>query len=265
MLNIAFISTTLDKYGLAHLDAKKVLLKMGGRRPGKHCVGKSGGKGSYISAEKKCASHKGTFGELTEAGKASARELADKVRKRKGMAPIEKAPPLVHRPLKMYEHEFRRIYSKTEKLENEHANRDRIKSNLAKRVSASGTKALVKSNVEIAKIERSIESSKIGIRQTDIGGKQVRITSAGKDPDGSTTATFSMVGRERGSIAHATVRFHDGEVEHLPPSTITGERLLRARRPTRRCHRYRRREFLPGRRARDPAHSSRARSSPRCR
>jgi len=221
---MASVAAILDKYGLSdRFDAKKVLLKMGGRRPGKHCVGKAGGKGSYISAEKKCASHKGTFGELTEAGKASAVELADKVRKRKGMAAIEKAPPLVHRSLKIYERKFQGLYQYDEELKDEHANRDRITSNLAKRVSASGTKALAKVNADIAKTERRIESAKIQIRQTDIGGKQVRITSAGKDPDGSTTATFSMAGRERGSIAHATIRFHDGEVEHLPPATITGE------------------------------------------
>ena len=85
MLNLVFVRDTLEKYGLAHLDAKKVLLKMGGRRPGKHCVGKAGGKGSYISAEKQCAGHKGADGKLTAAGKQSARELAVRVRDRKGM------------------------------------------------------------------------------------------------------------------------------------------------------------------------------------
>ena len=85
MLNLVFVRDTLEKYGLAHLDAKKVLLKMGGRRPGKHCVGKSGGKGSYISAEKQCAGHKGADGKLTQAGKQSERELAARVRDRKGM------------------------------------------------------------------------------------------------------------------------------------------------------------------------------------
>jgi len=85
MLNLVFVRDTLEKYGLAHLDAKKVLLKMGGRRPGKHCVGKAGGKGSYIAAEKNCAGHKGTDGKLTQAGKQSARELAARVRDRKGM------------------------------------------------------------------------------------------------------------------------------------------------------------------------------------
>jgi len=84
-MDFDFVAATLEKYGLAHLDAKKVLLKMGGRRPGKHCVGKAGGKGSYISAEKKCASHKGADGKLTAAGANSARELAVKVRARKGM------------------------------------------------------------------------------------------------------------------------------------------------------------------------------------
>ena len=73
-----------QKYGL-HLDAKQVLRKISGKRPGKHCVGKSG-KGSYISAEKKCAGHKTADGKLTESGKISARELASKVRKRKGMS-----------------------------------------------------------------------------------------------------------------------------------------------------------------------------------
>lgn len=75
------------KYDL-HLDAQKVLRKIGGRRPGKHCVGKAGGKGSYISAEKQCKGHKSEDGKLTDAGKVSARELANKVRARKGMKSI---------------------------------------------------------------------------------------------------------------------------------------------------------------------------------
>lgn len=83
MFSLQLVQATLDKYGL-HLDAKKVLRKISGKRPGKHCVGKSG-KGSYISAEKKCADHRNSAGKLTEAGKASARELSAKVRKRKGM------------------------------------------------------------------------------------------------------------------------------------------------------------------------------------
>ena len=84
-MDFDFVTATLEKYGLAHLDAKKVLLKMGGRRPGKHCVGKAGGKGSYIAAEKQCGGHKGADGKLTQAGKQSARELAARVRDRKGM------------------------------------------------------------------------------------------------------------------------------------------------------------------------------------
>jgi len=84
-MDFDFVTATLEKYGLAHLDAKKVLLKMGGRRPGKHCVGKAGGKGSYIAAEKKCAAHKGADGKLTQAGKSSAGELAVRVRHMKGM------------------------------------------------------------------------------------------------------------------------------------------------------------------------------------
>lgn len=85
-MDIDFVTATLDKYGLSdRFDAKKVLLKMGGRRPGKHCIGKAGGKGSYIAADKQCAGHKGADGKLTAAGKQSARELAARVRDRKGM------------------------------------------------------------------------------------------------------------------------------------------------------------------------------------
>ena len=65
------------------LDAKKVLTKIGGKRPGKKC------KGSYISADKKCSDHSATTGsgkrKLSEAGKRSAMELAARVRERKGM------------------------------------------------------------------------------------------------------------------------------------------------------------------------------------
>ena len=85
-MDIDFVAATLDKYGLSdRFDAKKVLLKMGGRHPGKRCVGKGGGKGSYIAAEKKCAAHKGADGKLTQAGKSSAGELAVRVRHMKGM------------------------------------------------------------------------------------------------------------------------------------------------------------------------------------
>ena len=85
-MDINFVTATIEKYGLAdRFDAKKVLLKMGGRRPGKHCIGKAGGKGSYIAAEKQCAGHKGADGKLTAAGVQSARELAVRVRHMKGM------------------------------------------------------------------------------------------------------------------------------------------------------------------------------------
>jgi hypothetical protein len=74
---------------LLHEDAKKVLPKMGGKRPGKKC------KGSYISADKKCSDHSTTTGsgkrKLSEAGKKAAMELAAKVRKRKGMGDRAKA------------------------------------------------------------------------------------------------------------------------------------------------------------------------------
>lgn len=94
MFILQLVQATLDKYGL-HLDAKQVLRKISGKRPGKHCVGKSG-KRSYISAEKKCADHKNSEGKLTESGKISARELASKVRKRKGMSDrdVQKDEPL---------------------------------------------------------------------------------------------------------------------------------------------------------------------------
>lgn len=73
-----FVQSVLDKHGV-HLDAKKVLKKIGGKRPGKRC------KGGWISAEKQCSDHKTSDGKLTEAGKSSAAELAVKVRSRKGM------------------------------------------------------------------------------------------------------------------------------------------------------------------------------------
>jgi hypothetical protein len=68
------------------LDAKKVLLKMGGRRPGKKCGG------GYIGADKKCRAHEAVSisgkRKLSEDGKRSALELAGKVRGRKGMNPL---------------------------------------------------------------------------------------------------------------------------------------------------------------------------------
>jgi hypothetical protein len=75
-----------------YFDAKKVLPKISGKRPGKKCVGKSG-KGSYIAADKKCKGHYSESGKLTEEGKASAQELAGKVRQRKGLTPIDKVSP----------------------------------------------------------------------------------------------------------------------------------------------------------------------------
>jgi hypothetical protein len=78
-MDLDFVQATLDKYGLSeHFDAKKVLRKIGGRRPGKRC------KGGWIAAEKQCSDHK-SEGKLTAAGKQSARELAERVRDRKGM------------------------------------------------------------------------------------------------------------------------------------------------------------------------------------
>jgi hypothetical protein len=72
-----------DAVDLLHDDAKKVLTKISGKRPGKKC------KGSYISADKKCGDHLAETAsgkrKLSEAGKKSAMELAAKVRKRKGL------------------------------------------------------------------------------------------------------------------------------------------------------------------------------------
>jgi hypothetical protein len=68
-----------------YFDAKKVLPKISGKRPGKKC-----GKG-YIAAERKCKGHYSESGKLTEEGKASAQELAGKVRARKGMPELKKA------------------------------------------------------------------------------------------------------------------------------------------------------------------------------
>lgn len=66
-------------------DAKKVLQKISGKRPGKPC-----GK-SFIAADRKCGSHntKTATGKrkLTEEGKKAAELLAAKVRARKGLAP----------------------------------------------------------------------------------------------------------------------------------------------------------------------------------
>lgn len=80
----------------ARLDARKVLPKKSGKRPGKFCKGKSG-KGSYIAAEKKCADHETTTPDgkrkLSESGKRSAEELAKKVRERKGMKGRVKPTP----------------------------------------------------------------------------------------------------------------------------------------------------------------------------
>jgi hypothetical protein len=71
-----------------YFDGKKVLSKIGGKRPGKKC-----GK-TYIAADRKCKEHYSEGGKLTEEGKASAQELAGKVRQRKGLAPIDKVSPI---------------------------------------------------------------------------------------------------------------------------------------------------------------------------
>jgi hypothetical protein len=67
-----------------YFDAKKVLPKISGKRPGKKC------KGSYIAVDKKCNDHY-TNGKLNEKGKASAQELAGKVRDRKGLPALKNA------------------------------------------------------------------------------------------------------------------------------------------------------------------------------
>jgi hypothetical protein len=80
MLNLYVVRQVLERRGLSdRFDAKKVLLKIGGKRPGKRC------KKGWIAADKQCSDHKTADGKLTAAGKASARELADKVRLRKGL------------------------------------------------------------------------------------------------------------------------------------------------------------------------------------
>jgi hypothetical protein len=69
---------------MLYLDAKKVLPKIGGKRPGKRC------KGGWISADKKCSDHKDAGGKLTAAGKSAAAELAAKIRERKGLQPSQR-------------------------------------------------------------------------------------------------------------------------------------------------------------------------------
>jgi hypothetical protein len=75
-----------------NLDAKKVLPKIGGKRPGKRC------KGGWISADKKCGDHKDASGKLTPVGKSAAEELAAKIRERKGMG-SKAAANIAHKPL----------------------------------------------------------------------------------------------------------------------------------------------------------------------
>jgi hypothetical protein len=75
-----------------NLDAKKVLPKIGGKRPGKRC------KGGWISADKKCGDHKDASGKLTPVGKSAAEELAAKIRERKGMGSKVEAN-IAHKPL----------------------------------------------------------------------------------------------------------------------------------------------------------------------
>ena len=77
---------------MLYLDAKKVLPKIGGKRPGKRC------KGGWISADKKCGDHKDASGKLTAAGKSAAEELAAKIRERKGMG-SKAAANIAHKPL----------------------------------------------------------------------------------------------------------------------------------------------------------------------
>lgn len=71
--------TTSRRDTQERLDARKVLQKISGKRPGKPC-----GK-SYIAADRKCGSHYSN-GKLNETGKKAAELLAAKVRARKGLA-----------------------------------------------------------------------------------------------------------------------------------------------------------------------------------
>jgi UDP-N-acetylmuramoylalanine-D-glutamate ligase len=97
----------------ARLDARKVLPKKSGKRPGKFCKGK--GKGSYIAAEKRCADHETTTPDgkrkLSESGKRSAEELAKKVRERKGMEAKKTGTAKAQK--KMPEEEFHSTFKKT--------------------------------------------------------------------------------------------------------------------------------------------------------
>lgn len=78
----------LREDAIAHLDGKKTLRKISGKRPGKKCGN------SYVSADKQCKGHssKTESGKrkLTAAGKKSAEELAAKVRARKGLKALGK-------------------------------------------------------------------------------------------------------------------------------------------------------------------------------
>ncbi len=95
----AIADIRFDAVDLLHDDAKKVLPKIGGRRPGKKC------KGSYISADKKCGDHttQSASGKrkLSESGKKSAMELAAKVRERKGLGSKSAPKKALPQPPKM--------------------------------------------------------------------------------------------------------------------------------------------------------------------
>lgn len=125
----------------------------------------------------------------------------------------------IARPLKMYEQAFRSLASVEGELKERQAHHDR----LSQKSTKGAAQAKIKVDAEIGKLKRRRENLKISLSQSDIGGKQVRITSSGKDSDGSTIALFSMAGEKRGEIVHASIKFKDGNVEHLPPPTLNGK------------------------------------------
>ena len=168
-MDFDFVAATLDKYGLSdRFDAGQVLLKMGGRRPGKHCVGKAGGKGSYISAEKQCAGHKGADGKLTAIGKQSARELAARVRDRKGLSDTM-AVKVARMPLREFLEPIKGVHTEKQLAPMFRKHHKEVRAELNKRRINSGREAIVDK-----KAPRSPKSTSVNPEYKDLKGPQIK-------------------------------------------------------------------------------------------
>ena len=208
-----------QNYGL-RLDARSTWLRMDDwKRLGRDQMGQKCGRGWYGL---RGACKRGKKGADNSAAiKASKVALADKIRKRKGLtdrnAPkfVPPLSPELSNPIKIYEHRFASIFGMDEELKSLQANLDRVS---AKKESKSSAQIKAKILKELAKTQRARDQRRATLIQTDIGGKSVKVTAAGQDPDGSTFAIVQMNGKERGSRIGANLRIMDGVVENIPPA-----------------------------------------------